>query len=84
MNQIVDDEGKFKIEPNGTLIIIGLARSDAGMYTCIASNGIGPAALKQTQVQVKGNKQSSRFWPVLLPEITITFNNNKLHSLINE
>lgn len=40
-------------------MIIGAQRSDAGMYTCIADNGIGASAIKQTQLSVKGKSFSS-------------------------
>ncbi|XP_046445127.1 papilin-like isoform X2 [Daphnia pulex] len=51
--EAVNDEGKFKIQSNGSLNIIGVHRSDAGMYTCIADNGVGSSALKQIQFEVK-------------------------------
>ena len=53
-NQIVHDEGKYKIESDGSLQIIGVGRSDSGSYTCIADNGVGTSALKQSQLDVKG------------------------------
>lgn len=61
---MVHDEGKFKIEADGSLQIIGVQRSDTGMYTCIADNGVGSSALKQTQLEVKGR---TRFAIFLLP-----------------
>ena len=50
------DEGKYKIQPDGTLEIIGLGRADSGMYTCIADNGVGSPALKQVQLDVSGKR----------------------------
>ena len=52
--QIKDDIGKFKIQSDGSLQIIGVSRADAGSYTCIADNGFGVSALKQTQLSVNG------------------------------
>lgn len=52
--QIVNDEGKYKIQSDGTLQIIGVSRMDAGSFTCIADNGVGTSAIKQTQLEVKG------------------------------
>lgn len=59
--EAVNDEGKFKIQSNGSLLIIGVHRSDAGMYTCIADNGVGSSALKQVQFEVKV-APSARAW----------------------
>lgn len=56
MQQVVHDVGKFKIEADGSLQIIGIQRVDSGMYTCIADNGVGSSALKQTQLEVKGKQ----------------------------
>ena len=60
MMQAVNDEGKFKIQANGSLHIIGVHRSDAGMYTCIADNGVGSSALKQIQFEVKGRMNTKQ------------------------
>ena len=60
-NQIVHDEGKYKIESDGSLQIIGVGRSDSGSYTCIADNGVGTSALKQSQLDVKGMNKSNQY-----------------------
>jgi len=51
---VVHDQGKYRIDADGTLELIGLARSDAGGYTCIADNGVGSPALKQVHLEVAG------------------------------
>ncbi|KAL1122940.1 hypothetical protein AAG570_003265 [Ranatra chinensis] len=45
--------GKYRILPQGVLQIIGLVRSDSGVYVCTADNGIGPTIKKEFHLTVK-------------------------------
>ncbi len=52
--------------------IIGVHRSDAGMYTCIADNGVGSSALKQIQFEVKGRmNKPTLFYIIILNNLLI-------------
>ncbi|KAK2706695.1 hypothetical protein QYM36_014662 [Artemia franciscana] len=51
--EIAGDIGKYRILADNSLQIIGLDRNDAGVYTCIASNGFGSPASRQTRLDVK-------------------------------
>ncbi|XP_034239314.1 papilin isoform X2 [Thrips palmi] len=44
--------GRHKILTDGSLQIIGLVRTDSGIYLCIADNGIGPAVTKEFRLDV--------------------------------
>ena len=84
MMQAVNDEGKFKIQANGSLHIIGVHRSDAGMYTCIADNGVGSSALKQIQFEVKGRMNTKQILFMYYSlEHFVEFNVSWIHSLTN-
>jgi len=50
--QIKNDVGKYRIQSDGSLQILGVSRADAGSYTCVADNGFGVSALKQTQLSI--------------------------------
>ncbi|CAH1399411.1 unnamed protein product [Nezara viridula] len=44
--------GRYRLLENGTLQVIGLEKSDAGTYTCTASNGIEPDATRDYKLTV--------------------------------
>ncbi|XP_046998769.1 papilin isoform X1 [Schistocerca americana] len=44
--------GRYRLLLDGSLQIIGLYRSDAGVYICTADNGIGQPAQKETHLKV--------------------------------
>lgn len=46
--------GRYKLHDNGTLQVFGLEKSDAGTYTCMASNGIEPDATRDYKLTVHG------------------------------
>ena len=63
--QIKHDVGKYKIQADGSLQIIGVNRADAGRYSCIADNGVGVSAVKQTQLNVNGKPHLTSIETVL-------------------
>lgn len=44
--------GRHKILTDGSLQIIGLVRTDSGIYLCIADNGVAPAVTKEFRLDV--------------------------------
>ncbi|XP_066902314.1 papilin [Halyomorpha halys] len=44
--------GRYRLLENGTLQVFGLEKSDAGTYTCMASNGIEPDATRDYKLTV--------------------------------
>lgn len=54
MVQIDGAGGRHKILTDGSLQIIGLVRTDSGIYLCIADNGVGPSITKEFRLDVTG------------------------------
>lgn len=52
--QIDGSDGHYKLTLDGILQIVGLVREDAGIYICVAANGIGDPIKKEFNVVVKG------------------------------
>ncbi|CAG2058286.1 unnamed protein product, partial [Timema podura] len=50
--QITGSNGRTKILLDGSLQIIGLQRSDAGVYICFADNGIGQPSYKEITLDI--------------------------------
>ncbi|XP_075221688.1 proteoglycan-like sulfated glycoprotein papilin isoform X2 [Lycorma delicatula] len=48
-----DTGGRYKFQPDGSVQIIGLYRTDAGVYVCVANNRIGPPVRREIIVIVK-------------------------------
>nr|CAD7588891.1 unnamed protein product [Timema genevievae] len=51
---ITGSNGRTKILLDGSLQIIGLQRSDAGVYICFADNGIGQPSYKEITLDITG------------------------------
>lgn len=62
INLQIDTEGgssRFRVLPDGSLQIVNTERSDAGQYTCEASNGVGNPDKKNIQLIVSGKSKGS-------------------------
>lgn len=54
-NVLIDGSGgRHKFLTDGSLQIIGLHGSDAGVYYCAANNGVGPSVEKEFTLEVTG------------------------------
>uniref|UniRef100_A0A8D9BTP0 Papilin n=1 Tax=Cacopsylla melanoneura TaxID=428564 RepID=A0A8D9BTP0_9HEMI len=51
--RIDGSDGHFKLTMDGILQIVGLVRQDAGIYVCMAANGVGNPLRKEFNVVVK-------------------------------
>lgn len=58
---------RIRITPDGSLQIIGLYRTDAGIYHCIAENKIGNPARKDFKLAVTGKifQLAQVFWSMV-------------------
>lgn len=59
---ISPDGNRIKLMPNGNLQIKDLTYGDAGFYTCIADNGIPPAAKSTGQLVIQCMSLSYLLW----------------------
>lgn len=63
---ISPDGNRIKLMPNGNLQINDLSYGDAGFYTCIADNGIPPAAKSTGQLVIQCMSLSFLLWNLAL------------------
>lgn len=55
--QIDGSGGHYKLFADGTLQIVGLYRSDSGLYICMANNGVGDPIRKEVYLTVRGESR---------------------------
>lgn len=46
---------RIRLLPDGSLQIVNVLRSDAGVYICVANNGVGHPLQKEFELRVIGN-----------------------------
>lgn len=65
LKQLGATGGKYKFLLDGSLQIIGLVRSDAGIYVCSAENGVGTPVEKSFNLKVLGMYFGFSAWSVI-------------------
>ena len=58
--QVDTSRGRFRLERNGTLVIVGVRRDDGGLYRCRADNRLAAADTRTVTLTVIGELSRHR------------------------
>jgi hypothetical protein len=68
------NQGRYVLTSNGDLQIVQLHRTDAGIYVCVAYNGVGRSVEREINLSVDGESNE----PIGLPKKHVFLKKKKL------